>query len=448
MPLLSKYGLYRGLMFVAVGLALAMALLSTTNKQVHHDEFDHVNAARFYFDHWLPPGVGDPRALEAYSLFGASYLDEWDVVYPLAGKFAKLISPMVTNEIIALRLFNVGLLLVLACIALVRRDDILALALLLTSPQIWYVFSYVNGDAFPMFLSFLAVIALTSSRSLFNAHARSTLVRYLPLGICIGLILLSKKTFWPFGLFAICCALWLEFAERQHARTIGGFLKSAGLLGSVILLTAFPRVGYDLVVNGLPAQKAARMAQTQDALALPYFKQSTNLRAELNVRSKGVTLVQMMKPPYNWAGLSAVTAFGAYNYTAIRVPRAYYYLIFGAYALFLVYLGIAVAVRGNANDRAILFGGFVFSLLIIGLSIYHSWTGDFQPQGRYLFGVFAILAVALARSKRLLHPLPVNVFLLLCFSWSVYSFYTAGLAQVSQFRDVVEINPNFKRPLD
>jgi hypothetical protein len=30
-----------------------MAVLITTAKQVHPDEYDHVNAARFYTTHWL-----------------------------------------------------------------------------------------------------------------------------------------------------------------------------------------------------------------------------------------------------------------------------------------------------------------------------------------------------------------------------------------------------------
>ena len=446
LPLLSKFGLYRGLMFVAVGLSLAMALLSATDKQVHHDEYDHVEAARFYMEHWLPPEVGDPRALASYSLFGMSYTNEWDVVYPLAGKFARLIRPMVRDDVIALRLFNVGLFFALACITLVRRDDILSLALLLTSSQIWYVFSYFNGDAFPMFLSFLTVVALTSARSAFNSDTRSTFVRYLPLGICVGLLILSKKTFWAFGLFAVCCAAWLEIAERRHIRTMREFLKCAVLLGGVILMTVLPRIGYDLFINGTPAEKASRLAATAEALAIPYFKPSTNLRYETNLKRKGVTLMRMMKPPYSWAEISAISAFGSYNYMVVQLEASSYRLIFSAYALFLAYLVTAVAVRGSVVDRVILLGGGLFCLLILGLSVYHSWADDFQPQGRYLFGIFAILAIVLARSKRLLDPVVVNVFLLLCFLWSAYSFCTAGLASIPHFLDVSEINPNFRRP--
>lgn len=445
-PLLSKYGLYRGLMFVAVGLALAMALFSATDRQVHHDEYDHVNAARFYFEHWLPPRVGDPRALDSYSLYGMSYLDQWDVVYPLAGKFAKLIRPVVSNEVIALRLFNVALFLVLACIAFARRDDILAFVLLLTSSQIWYVFSYVNGDALPLFLSFLAALALTSPRSLFNDHTRSTLVRYLPLGICIGLLVISKKSFWTFGLFAFCCAIWLDSAEGERPRTWYRLVRSSGLLAAIVLATAFPRIGYDFIVNGTPSQKASMMVETADALALPYFKPSTNMRDETNLRRKGVSLAQMMQPPYRWAEVSAITAFGAYNYTALRAKRSHFAWIFGAYGAFLIYLIATILRRGDVNDRAVLFGGLTVSLLVVGLSVYHSWTSDFQPQGRYLFGIFAILAVILARGKRLVRPLAVNAFLLFCFFWSVHSFCAIGLSQIPDFKDVSEINSNFRRP--
>ena len=444
-PLLSKYGLYRWLMFVAVGLALAMALLSATDKQVHHDEYDHINAARFYFEHWLPPGVGDMRARDAYSLYGRSYLDEWDIVYPLAGKFAKLISPAVSNDAIALRLFNVGLFFVLACIAFVRRDDILAFALLLTSPQIWYVFSYFNGDAFPMFVSFLVALALTSPRSLFNAHTRSAFVRYLPLGICLGLLLLSKKTFWAFGLFAICCAAWREFVEYRHARTMGAFFQRSGILAAIILMTALPRIGYDLFLNGAPAAKAARIAETAEATATPYFKPSANLNINLSLKRKGVTIVQMMKPSYRWAEVSAISAFGYYNYNTVRMGPSYYRLMFGTYAFLLIYLVIAVSARGKISDRILVVGGYLFCFLVIGLSLYHSWVNDYQPQGRYLFGIFSILAVVLARSKRMLDPAVINLVLLLCFFASVYSFCAAGLGDIPRFMDIAEMNIHFRR---
>jgi hypothetical protein len=73
-------------------------------------------------------------------------------------------------------------------------------------------------------------------------------------------------------------------------------------------------------------------------------------------------------------------------------------------------------------------------------------VNDFQPQGRYLFAIFSILAIVVAHNKRLLNPVVVNLFLLSCFSLSVYSFVATGLSNVPQFRDLLEISDEFRRP--
>ena len=40
--------LFRALLFIAIALNLAIAVLSKTEKQVHNDEYNHANAARCY----------------------------------------------------------------------------------------------------------------------------------------------------------------------------------------------------------------------------------------------------------------------------------------------------------------------------------------------------------------------------------------------------------------
>jgi hypothetical protein len=349
-----------------------MAVVSTTGKQVHHDEYDHVSAARFYFAHWLPPGVADPRALDSHSIFGVSYLNEWDIVYPLAGKFAVLVRPLVHDDVIALRLFNVSLFLILGCVALFRRNEILAFAILLTSPQIWYLFSYFNGDAFPIFISTLVAAALTSPRSLFNDHNRSVFIRYLPLGICVGLLVLSKRTFWAFGLFAVIYAAWLEFFQHRGSCTAPMVLERICLLAAIIFVTAFPRIGYDLYVNGTPSQKALKITQTAEALAAPLFKPSTHLKASFNLRARGISILQMMKPPLNWPKISTFTAFGAYNYNTVLSKPSYYVLIVGIYALFLIYLIVVVCRYGDT--MAGLFLSAPLSFLVLS-SAFLSITG-------------------------------------------------------------------------
>lgn len=295
MPNASFYQtLFRAFLFVAVALSLAMAILSPTAKQVHHDEYDHINAARFYTKHWLPPAIGDPRTLDSYSLYGASYLNEWDVVYLFAGKFAAVVNPFLDNLALSLRLFNVSLFLLLACLALLARSLVLCYAVLLTSPQIWYTFGYFNGDSFPLFVSFLIVAIVATPEDTLPQGSRRALGRYLLLGICVGLLVLSKKTFWMFGLFTVCLVAWLEFCRWRREQDRGGFVRNMGVLAVMIVAIAVPRIAYDVYINGTPAQKGAKLVEIGESLAAPIFKPSKSLKSSLKLREKGVGLFDMI----------------------------------------------------------------------------------------------------------------------------------------------------------
>ncbi len=116
----------------ALGLILAMAFISGLD--VHPDEMGHANSASYYSDSWLLPSVDDPKVLKTISGFGISYLFRVDIVYFLSGKFALLLSGLVNDNYLRLRLFNVMLFLVLVLIVArkIRSVPLLVLALVLS----------------------------------------------------------------------------------------------------------------------------------------------------------------------------------------------------------------------------------------------------------------------------------------------------------------------------
>ena len=71
---------------------------------------------------------------------------------------------------------------------------------------------------------------------------------------------------------------------------------------------------------------------------------------------------------------------------------------------------------------------------LIGVSLYHSWTLDFQAQGRYLFPIGAMAGLVLARFPGAANRTwPVTGILaggMLCLS--LYSFVWIGLARIPQ----------------
>src|SRR5512147_2898843 len=105
-----------GLITVAAAMVFLMA--GTSKFNAHPDEHLHFKAAQYYMSYWSPPKVGDARSEYTYSYFGISYLDEPDIVYFLAGKFAKALSFTGLAPFFLTRAFNFGLFVALLVILL------------------------------------------------------------------------------------------------------------------------------------------------------------------------------------------------------------------------------------------------------------------------------------------------------------------------------------------
>jgi hypothetical protein len=231
------------MLLVASVLVLVMSVSSAFNTQPekwfsHPDEYLHRAAARYYVDHWLPPKVGHPATLDSYSReYGLSYLNEPDIVYFLTGKFAVLLSPVLEADP-AFRLFNVLLFFALAVYCSRRREAALIFLPLVLSPQLWYMFSYFNGDAFPLFISILLAfqLAVPSSafgKSLDGGEARKTLWGVVLLGALIGVLFLSKRNYYfflaavpvviAFRLFGVAPGVVISLATFARDRHVPGF---------------------------------------------------------------------------------------------------------------------------------------------------------------------------------------------------------------------------------
>jgi hypothetical protein len=281
----------------AMILASVMALVSHDVLRVHADELDHIAAGRYYVSHWLPPAAGDPRTLDAYSYLGMSYLNELDIVYPIAGKFVALVQPLVGNEVYSFRLFNVFLFLILIGLAWRKREAILLFSVLLLSPQIWYIFSYFNADAFAFFLAMLAAYEIASPKSAFNDVSRGWVYRSLRIGIYVGLIVLSKKTFWVFipFLFAYALVMHLRRADGNWAADWRTMVATAAVAAAVII----PRVAWDIHVNGMPAEKTARIlavaAELADSPYRPGAIGTTEYSDGLRLKSRGISFVETVR---------------------------------------------------------------------------------------------------------------------------------------------------------
>lgn len=328
-------------LLVPLVLIAAMATTTTTARSIHPDEHSHVFSARYYLSNWLPPGAEDERIEETYTPYGTSYLNELDVVYFFAAKASSAWSHLTLDEAMALRWFNVMLFAVLIAFSWRSRQLWPGSALLLMTPQIWYVFSYFNGDAFSLFLSFLLVFLCAAPASRVSSFIESGRERgganWLVVALfvaALGLLLVSKRNYLPvifvLGLFLsvrhLRLPLWAAVAAAAGAalfvfryaaslnadgiseRTVAAIVPlaialflvaGAGLIGPVLrdsslrpkffrlislfivaCAIAFPRYAIDRHVNGDSENKRHVLQAMAEKHAVPGLKPSAIAKGE------------------------------------------------------------------------------------------------------------------------------------------------------------------------
>jgi len=440
-------------MSLASGLILAMLIASPiTGKSVHPDEFAHLGAYEYYVDHLLPPAVDDLATIPSTSVWGTSYLSELDVVYEIAARATGQLRAFTSNNLLACRLFQFAIWGGLCLFAVVHRRWAVVLSVTLLSPQIWYIFSYFNADAFPLALALIAAGFVSDEYGGLGRFLRTGNLRSPApwiAALCIGLILVSKANYLPVVLVFL---LWLAvihlglrwytvvlavigalsvgtsvfvkgapgISEWHMPLTLGGFTLAGGGLALFVwhcwrsgdkrpvfvrlvsftllcILIAAPRVAWDVHVNGWPSQKAERIQAVAEARAAPEFKPSIIAQGKgyptIDLAARGVSLKDVFFAPYHWAATSLTSAFGVYGYMTIFGPNWLYWLMYAIAGL--VVLVLLYSLKQNGPEHwlvmtTIVVGGAV---LVLASSLLLSWTRELQAQGRYLFAILPMIAL-------------------------------------------------------
>ncbi len=418
-------------LFGALMLIITMAGLSERN--VHPDEYVHLYATQYYDNHWLPPHLEDESVRQTYSVYGVSRLNNGEVYYFFSGKFHKLLEGFRIPEYFSLRVFNVLLFgLIFLYTVRSRCARLMAIPFLL-SPQIWYVFSYCDSDAFALFVTFLAGCEIISPSSFLRRFLEKRNCPYICglviLGSLLGCLFLLKKNYYPFiAFFYLCLGTQLFFTLSLEKRKTA--MKRL-LAISVVGLTLFSlRVGTDYAVNGIDRNEKIRVLREE--LARPWYKPSTELHKKhvsLYRRARGTTLKEMVTVE-RWFERSFQSAFGVFGYFTISAPLPYYDLVrWTGGALFIFVFG-SIFLRGGIVESGFAISVIGFSAALIAVSLYHSWTVDFQAQGRYLFPIIPMLGILYARTYRVIYQ-PVLVLGVTCmYMLSVYAFIFEALLRI------------------
>jgi hypothetical protein len=411
---------------VAISVFLVYQIAMKSGYNVHPDEYAHLDAVCYYESHWWPPEVNSDGIV--YSGYGWSRLYDGELVYLLYGKlirFKDTIQYRLSSSVFEFpeiedteghvlylpaafkeddcgliittypkyRPLNVWLylftLLILMAVGRKHPWPFLIAILLLSMPQVSYIYSYVNSDAWGLSMSvFLFSFVLVRRKRLLNSWPD-----LLVLSVLTTLVILSKKTFWlaiPYAYLLFGLGL-IEDWKVRSANLIKVSLFRLLFLFLLTLLWITPlKVIYPLS-QGNFAERALNMREER---AVPGYKPSQPTQIGFHLAERGYPVWSVAN--MLWVKQSAASFYGLFGYMSERLPQWLYTLAYGLLIILaaITYTNLVINWRALPFiERYMILIAPVSIFLVILASLYNSWTFDFQPQGRYLFAALIPLAL-------------------------------------------------------
>jgi len=305
----------------------------------------------------------------------------------------------------------------------------------LISSQIWYIFSYCASDAFALFFAFLTACEVINPNSLLHRYLkgddwRTKLFGAVVLGLLLGVVFLLKKNYLPFVVF-----FYLVLGVKIFLTDEFFWDKKAAILRLVLVtligLSVFGlRVGADYLVNGF--DRGEKIASIQEQLAGHLFKPSTELQKKhilLHRQARGITLEHTVMTD-RWFERVFRSSFGVFGYFTISGTAGYYSLVRWSGVLLLVFVFASIFRGGGLIGSGLAVSALGIAGGLIGISLYHSWTMDFQPQGRYLFPIVPILGILYGWNYAVINRRLLVLCLTPMFILAMYSFIFEALIRI------------------
>ncbi len=420
------------LLLVVLVLASVMALISERN--VHPDEYVHLAASRYYKNNWFPPRIGDPQVQETYSVYGVSRLHTNEISYLFCGKTAAILAPLKLTEHISFRIFNLLLLGLILLYTLRVPDSRLVAVPLLITPQVWYLFSYCNSDAFAIAMCFFVGCQVVVRESAFNRFLgrREGIGQWgnmLVAAFFFGILFVLKANFLVFTAF-LFWVLLLRLVQEKNVSERKVFLRRVLAVCILGLTLMAVKVAADYHVNGW--DRTAKIAAMRDKVALPLYNPNTPLEkqhANLYMKKRGIPLSEIIHKN-RWFEKTFRSSFGVYGYSTISAGYGYYDLVRWTGAAFLAVFLLALLARSGLYVSLQTLAVILLSATLISVSLYHSWTKDFQAQGRYLIPILPMLGVLCMQGRNAISPKIITLFTTAMFLLSVYSYICVALLEI------------------
>ncbi len=383
-------------LFIAAFLVIYMAFFSFD--YAHPDENMSKAAVEYYMEHWAPADIQSKEAADSFSTYGYSRLSEVTVYYFLAGKVA-----WAAKNILGLnkyyRAFNVLLFIAMVFVFCKKgkRNPWLYLMIGLT-PQVWYIFSYTTSDAWDYFLSFIILYQLTGEESIFNRvlnekTGKKAVARLLMIGAVFGLLLLGKKNYYFIFVSSFFFLLYKLLVENKGNR-VQTIVKYGIVVAVCLSVFGGVKCADTLRYDGDKGEIARQQREiyVENAMESNINSVSQANQSGIGMKSQGIPLEQVLFQ-HGFLKYSYQSYMGKYGWMEYESPGWYYISIGVIYCLILLLLIWTMLHNGSMPKKMIFCLLLMLNLAVIAASVWTSWTGDFQPQGRYLFAINFNMAI-------------------------------------------------------
>jgi len=304
---------------------------------------------------------------------------------------------------------------------------------LLCSPQLWYVFSYFNTEAFSIFICLIVAHQIVDETSVFRRSLNSFKGKKLifsALFCALLLVLLfgAKKSFYVFPVFLISW-LFISLLYKEQRSKIVSALATSTVFVTLAVVGFSGWIYTKHYVNNF--QLKENILECREQVAKPAYKPSAPLfetSPSLYWRAKGIPLSEMLEK--GWGGAIFKSGFGVYGFLEYPSGNIYYSVMKSLAILLLLYVSAVILFKSQWSTKLLL-GSFYGAFIgLIAMTMWNSWTKDYQAQGRYYFPIVPMLGILLFVARREINQSILALIVLLMFICSSYSFLYVGLTEI------------------
>ncbi len=375
---------------VPVVLAATMAAQSRFDR--HPDEYAHLDGYRYFSEHTWPPNLNADGIV--YSHYGWSRVYTGQIAYWVGGRLYAWIGEPLGLELLGFcRGLNVALLGIVLAVLLGGSNTRWRLwmlgAFVGAVPQVVYLFSYANSDAWGVAAAVL--LFANAARLAEREGTVFTLGQTAWLGILLG-VLAGSKTVHLAGAVLPLVILYDRArrdrrTDRPGQRSFSHFLALA--VGFAMAVNLPLKVVYPQTQgNWAEAEREMREERAKDG-----FKPSDPHYFGYRLAEKGYGYRKMLRQ-FDFLEEFLESSYAKFGYMNVAMPGWVYR---GALGILLVLLAfrlfdLRTAKLVEGSDGRFWFGlsGGLVLAMIFGLLTY-CLRVDFQAQGRYALPIVAVV---------------------------------------------------------